>query len=199
MPGQHVGVMCLHFHPHHPNLLAVGLHDGRVLVLDVRQPSARPLYEATAAGVKHMDAVAAVRWDAGEGSGLRSLAFYSVSADGHIAHWTLATSTLVRQVSHPLDDTFSGHLWLIRCLTLHANASTQHHNQTFTERLGDIHKITKKNCIMVETLDNPGKLSVLTVDGGSQRQDVQMVQTFTVGAGLLWQDDCDALQDPLFC
>ncbi|BDA47428.1 Dynein intermediate chain 1, axonemal [Coccomyxa sp. Obi] len=91
------GVMCLHFHPHHSNLLAVGLHDGCVLVLDVRQPGARPLYEATAAVGKHMDAVAAVRWAAGEGSGLRSLAFYTVSADGHIAHWTLAKSSLVRQ------------------------------------------------------------------------------------------------------
>ncbi|KAK9902835.1 hypothetical protein WJX75_008028 [Coccomyxa subellipsoidea] len=91
------GVMCLHFHPQHPNLLAVGLHDGCVLVLDVRQPSARPLYEASAAGRKHTDAVSAVRWAPGEGTGLRSLAFYSVSADGHIAHWTLAKSSLVRQ------------------------------------------------------------------------------------------------------
>ncbi|EIE20032.1 WD40 repeat-like protein [Coccomyxa subellipsoidea C-169] len=91
------GVMCLHFHPQHPNLLAVGLHDGCVLVIDIRQPSARPLYEASAAGGKHADAVAAVRWAPGEGSGLRSLAFYSVLTDGHIAHWTLAKSSLVRQ------------------------------------------------------------------------------------------------------
>ncbi len=96
--GACAGVMCLHFHPQHPNLLAVGLHDGCVLVIDIRQPSARPLYEASAAGGKHADAVAAVRWAPGEGSGLRSLAFYSVSTDGHIAHWTLAKSSLVRQV-----------------------------------------------------------------------------------------------------
>lgn len=92
--------MCLHFHPQHANMLAVGLHDGTVLVLDVSKPAAAAaLYEAAAAGSKHLDTVAAVRWAPGEGSGLRGLAFYSVSADGHIVHWTLAKSTLVRQVS----------------------------------------------------------------------------------------------------
>ncbi len=91
--------MCLHFHPQLGNLAAVGLFDGTVLVLDVSKPAAAgPLYEATAAGRKHADAVAAVHWAPGEGAGLRGLAFYSVSADGHIAHWTLAKSELVRQV-----------------------------------------------------------------------------------------------------
>jgi len=100
--------MCLHFHPQHSNLLAVGLHDGCVLVLDVRQPSAKPLYEAAAAGAKHADAVAAVQWAPGEGAvGLRSLAFYTVSADGHIVHWTLAKSSLARQVRLCISLTFS--------------------------------------------------------------------------------------------
>lgn len=130
--------MCLHFHPHHSNLLAVGLHDGCVLVLDVRQPSARPLYEATAAAGKHMDAVAAVRWAAGEGSGLRSLAFYSVSADGHIAHWTLAKSSLVRQVSQAVSQ-------LNNFQPPMADSDRQRkraaHIQTFTEKLETITKI----------------------------------------------------------
>ena len=46
-------------------------------------------------------AVAAVRWAPGESVGLRGLAIYSASADGHICHLTLAESALVRQVSCP--------------------------------------------------------------------------------------------------
>lgn len=32
------GVMCLDFHPDHPNLLAVGCYDGRLCIFDVRAP-----------------------------------------------------------------------------------------------------------------------------------------------------------------
>lgn len=43
-------------------------------------------------------AVAAVRWAPGESAGLRNLGIYSASADGHVCLWTLAKSSLMRQV-----------------------------------------------------------------------------------------------------
>ena len=44
-------------------------------------------------------------------------------------------------VSQSVDYIFSSHLGLIRCLTLIVRVSTQHHIHTFTNELGDIHKI----------------------------------------------------------
>jgi dynein intermediate chain 1 len=54
------GVQCLHFHPDFPNLLAVGLYDGNVLVLDVRyQGAAEPMYRSSTA-TKHVEPVTQV-------------------------------------------------------------------------------------------------------------------------------------------
>ena len=44
-------------------------------------------------------------------------------------------------VSQSVDYIFSSHLGLMRCLTLIVRVSTQHHIHTFTNELGDIHKI----------------------------------------------------------
>lgn len=55
------GVMCLDFHPQHPNLLAVGSYDGSVSVYDVRRPT-KPLYTSTAATGKHTDPVWEIFW-----------------------------------------------------------------------------------------------------------------------------------------
>lgn len=55
------GVMCLDFHPQHPNLLAVGFYDGSVSVFDVRRPT-KPLYSSTAATGKHTDPVWEIFW-----------------------------------------------------------------------------------------------------------------------------------------
>ena len=44
-------------------------------------------------------------------------------------------------VSQSVDYTFSSHLGLIRCLTLIVRVSTQHDIHTFTEKLGNTHKI----------------------------------------------------------
>ena len=55
------GVMCLDFHPQHPNLLAVGFYDGSVSVFDVRRPT-KPLYASTAATGKHTDPVWEIFW-----------------------------------------------------------------------------------------------------------------------------------------
>lgn len=59
--GLVTGVMCLDFHPQHPNLLAVGLYDGSVSVFDVRRPT-KPLYSSTAATGKHTDPVWEIFW-----------------------------------------------------------------------------------------------------------------------------------------
>lgn len=55
------GVMCLNFHPQHPNLLALGCYDGSVSVYDVRKGS-KPLYTSTAATGKHTDPVWEIFW-----------------------------------------------------------------------------------------------------------------------------------------
>ena len=56
-----VGVMCLNFHPQHPNLLALGCYDGSVSVFDVRK-GGQPLYTSTAATGKHTDPVWEIFW-----------------------------------------------------------------------------------------------------------------------------------------
>lgn len=56
-----IGVMCLDFHPQHPNLLAVGSYDGSVSVFDVRRPT-KPLYSSTVATGKHTDPVWEIFW-----------------------------------------------------------------------------------------------------------------------------------------
>jgi hypothetical protein len=53
--------MSVHFHPSHPNLLAVGCYDGSVAVFDARARGGAPLYQATVRGGKHSDAVWQVR------------------------------------------------------------------------------------------------------------------------------------------
>lgn len=61
------GVMCLDFHPQHPNLLAVGSYDGSVSVFDVRRPT-KALYSSTAATGKHTDPVWEIIWQVCTGS-----------------------------------------------------------------------------------------------------------------------------------
>lgn len=59
------GVMCLNFHPQHPNLLALGCYDGSVNVYDVRKGT-KPLYTSTAATGKHTDPVWEIFWQVGK-------------------------------------------------------------------------------------------------------------------------------------
>lgn len=50
-------VMCLDFHPVHNSLLAVGCHDGTVMVFDVRNKANRPIYSSSIKTGKHTDPV----------------------------------------------------------------------------------------------------------------------------------------------
>ncbi|DBB04306.1 TPA: Dynein, 78 kDa intermediate chain, flagellar outer arm [Trebouxia sp. C0004] len=88
------GVMCLDFHPQHPNLLALGCYDGSVSVYDVRRPT-KPLYSSTAATGKHTDPVWEIFWQ--EDEMLKQLQFFSVASDGRVTLWTLAKSELLHQ------------------------------------------------------------------------------------------------------
>ena len=49
--------MCLHFHPEHPHMLAVGLHDGNVCVFNLQKERKTPIYISNAANGKHKDIV----------------------------------------------------------------------------------------------------------------------------------------------
>lgn len=55
------GVMCLHFHPQHPSILAVGLYDGNVLVYNVQKKTDLPLFKSGSKG-RHTDPV----WQVGQ-------------------------------------------------------------------------------------------------------------------------------------
>ena len=86
------GVMCLHFHPRNPALLAVGCYDGTVRVHDIRRAESKPLFVSTVRSGKHTDPVWEVRWQEG---GLGSdTHFYSVSSDGKVASWILSKTEL---------------------------------------------------------------------------------------------------------
>ena len=50
-------VMSLDFHPVHNSLLAVGCHDGTVMVFDVRHKANRPIYSSSIKTGKHTDPV----------------------------------------------------------------------------------------------------------------------------------------------
>jgi len=86
------GVMSLDFHPDHPSLLAVGLHDGSVSVFDIRLSQERPIYQSNLRTGKHVDPVWQVRWLKEEPG--KPLAFCSVGGDGRVVRWQLAKAEL---------------------------------------------------------------------------------------------------------
>ena len=99
------GVMCLDFHPNHPNLLccgklysqicslgktilySVGFYDGSVCVYNVADEQKRPKYQSTARNGKHTDPVWQVRWQKDDLDG--NLNFFSISSDGRVVCWTI--------------------------------------------------------------------------------------------------------------
>eukprot|EP00887_Chlorella_sp_A99_P003522 scaffold7.g3522.t1 len=91
------GVLCLDFHPEHPNLLAVGCYDGSVLVFDVRAPPPAggrpppPLYASTARSGKHSEPVWQVAWQRTDS---HELQFASVSSDGRVTLWSVSKNEL---------------------------------------------------------------------------------------------------------
>lgn len=68
--------MCLDFHPVHNSLLAVGCHDGTVMVFDVRHKANRPIYSSSIKTGKHTDPV----WQVGARCVLSSSAFLAVGS-----------------------------------------------------------------------------------------------------------------------
>lgn len=86
------GVMCLHFHPQHPSMLAVGLHDGSVVVFNIQKKGETPLYRSGSKG-RHTEPVWQVCWQKDNLDD--NLNFCSVSSDGRITQWTLLKNELL--------------------------------------------------------------------------------------------------------
>jgi dynein intermediate chain 1 len=89
------GVMCIDFHPKHPNMLAVGLYDGSVMVYNVQNQSDSPIYRSAKHG-RHTDPVWQVQWQKDDLDD--NLNFCSISSDGRITQWTLVKNELVHTV-----------------------------------------------------------------------------------------------------
>lgn len=94
------GAMCLDFHPEFPNLLAVGLYDGSVLVYDIATNRRKPVYQSNVRVGKHTDPVWQVRWQEDDMS--KSLMFYSVSTDGRVAVWTVTKAEVEMSIAMEL-------------------------------------------------------------------------------------------------
>ncbi|CAH3138541.1 unnamed protein product [Pocillopora meandrina] len=88
------GVMCLDFHPEHPNYIAVGFYDGSVGVYTVVQQTNKIelMYRSTAKTGKHTDPVWQVKWQKDDLD--NNMNFFSVSSDGRITQWTIVKSEL---------------------------------------------------------------------------------------------------------
>lgn len=86
------GVMSLHFHPEHENLLAVGLYDGSVMVYDVHRSTETPIYQSDVQTGKHNDPVWQIFWQTDEAQ--NALQFASISSDGVVNLWTMQKSEL---------------------------------------------------------------------------------------------------------
>lgn len=88
-------VTTLQWHPQHPTLLAVGLHDGTVCVYDVRKPGGQPLYISSDPKTRHTDPVWQVYWQNTEPG--QALTFLSISGDGRILSWSLTKNELLSE------------------------------------------------------------------------------------------------------
>lgn len=88
------GVMCLDFHPEHPNFIAAGFYDGSVGVYSVVTPANKIelMYQSTAKTGKHTDPVWQVKWQKDDLD--NNMNFFSVSSDGRITQWTIVKSEL---------------------------------------------------------------------------------------------------------
>ncbi|KAL7473688.1 hypothetical protein ACHAXS_014187 [Conticribra weissflogii] len=86
------GVICLDFHPKYPSLLAVGCHDGSVLVIDIRATSKKPIYSSSLRSGQHSDPVWQIRWH--DNGTSKEYKFYTVSSDGKVAHWIMNKNEL---------------------------------------------------------------------------------------------------------
>ncbi|KAH6586463.1 hypothetical protein BASA50_000418 [Batrachochytrium salamandrivorans] len=87
------GVMCLHFHPQHPFMIAAGLYDGSVVVYNIQKKIDTPIFKSTTKGGHHTDPVWQVCWQNDDLDD--NLNFYSVSSDGRVMQWTLLKNELL--------------------------------------------------------------------------------------------------------
>lgn len=83
-------VLCLDFSPTNPALLAAGLANGNVMVIDIRLADKQPIYMSSLKTKKHSDVVWEVRWS----NNVAKPSFTSISADGKVLEWTLAKDRL---------------------------------------------------------------------------------------------------------
>lgn len=87
------GVMSVAWHPSMVYLLAVGLHNGMVCILDVSKPQQdNPIYISDEPLSKHTGPVWQVHWN----EDAEKLNFYSVSSDGHLCNWAVNQNLLDR-------------------------------------------------------------------------------------------------------
>ena len=85
-------VCCIDWHPGKPALLAVGVYDGTVGVLDIRSRTRRYIYRSTDRESKHSDPVWELKWSP-EGD-----RFTSISVDGRVCVWTMQKAKLECEV-----------------------------------------------------------------------------------------------------
>ena len=83
-------VLCLDFNTANPSLLAVGLSNGNVLVIDIKKHEKIPIYVSTLKTKKHSDAIWEVHWN----DEFAKPNFNSVSSDGKVFNWTLTKEKL---------------------------------------------------------------------------------------------------------
>lgn len=83
-------VLCLDFNPTRPSLLAVGLANGNVMVIDIKRKDKTPIYLSSLKTKKHSDAVWEIHWNAENAKPN----FNSVSSDGRVFNWTLTKEKL---------------------------------------------------------------------------------------------------------
>lgn len=81
-------VCCVAWNKAKPALLAVGMYDGTVGIMDVRSRNKKFIYQSTVRESKHTDPVWEIRWDEVD------MSFTSISVDGRVCNWKLKKSKL---------------------------------------------------------------------------------------------------------
>jgi dynein intermediate chain 1 len=88
----------LDWNPHRPAILAVGLYDGSVGVVDIRNRSKTLIFSTDRDDDKHSDPVWEVKW-------VNEKSFVSVSVDGRICTWSLTKSKLESETLSEIKET----------------------------------------------------------------------------------------------
>ena len=80
-------ICCIDWNKEYPALIAAGMYDGSIGVLDVRKPN-KFIFHSNVVDKKHLDPVWEVVWTSGS-------CVKSVSIDGHIRNWEIARKLIV--------------------------------------------------------------------------------------------------------